>query len=411
MMRHIHFGAGNFGLGFSIAALNPAGMTTMLVNRVSPSRGAPSTGDAGVIDSATRNTLLSLRPEFGIKYLNSSLQDRAENSVAKAKFSEFCMLSDPYISRIARFCETEEPLLITTSIKNSSEIKNIATYLNDIIARRHTKSRMTFLVAFENSIRTSDIVRQLHPTLSRSTYVLPLEASVDRICSSMRATKLDDETSIVTVDVEKHAQLVIERDARAQSLYDVLQHMDGELIVTDHLAAYKAAKLHLLNATHIFLASDAHYYGLAKINHYLNDEDVSASTPSLNERRALALNIMKELQIGVKALARTERPLDNDYHDLTDQIVSDEAIDKIIHRFSDVSDPVDRVISRLKQPTADKIETMSDFLSSFNDKISKPVEAYVRATHYGPARITLGFLRIAELIARRSYIDRPRTKH
>ncbi|MGL9621583.1 hypothetical protein QRQ56_26570 [Bradyrhizobium sp. U531] len=54
---------------------------------------------------------------------------------------------------------------------------------------------------------------------------------------------------------------------------------------------------------------------------------------------------------------------------------------------------------------------MSDFLENFFKKVSKPVEAFVRDTGYGPPRITLSFLRIAALIAQRNYINKPKTRH
>ena len=96
---------------------------------------------------------------------------------------------------------------------------------------------------------------------------------------------------------------------------------------------------------------------------------------------------------------------------MVNELTNNRALEKIMQRFTDVHDPVERVIARLKAPSVEEIETMSDFLGSFYRKVSKPVDAFIKSTGYGPPRITLSFLRIAALIARRDYINKPHTRH
>ncbi|WP_050385839.1 hypothetical protein [Bradyrhizobium pachyrhizi] len=404
-MRHLHFGAGNFGLGFVVPLFVKAGAKTLVVNRASPKTG----GDA---PSMGKNELLLRDQRYFLKYLNLSISQDSPDAVEEIRFDQFSVLDDESGYRdIIDFAIDRELLTITTSIKSLSNAAEVIACINEILIQRMKAKSRTFLVAMENGFSTSDLLEKLDQPVQTSRYCVAVESSVDRICANMTQHQLHTGVAVLGVEVEKYARLVLQQSNATKDLAKFLAPLGDTLVFTDRLAAYTMAKINVLNAGHLFIASDAHFYGIDHVDFFLAEHDVTRDTPPVEARRSFASGILHELVAGTRAAARYEYPNDIGFHELIDELTNDDAVEGIIARFSDVHDPVARVIARLKAPSTEDIETMSDFLGSFYRKVSKPVEAFVKSTGYGPPRITLSFLRIAALIARREYINKAKTRH
>jgi hypothetical protein len=408
-MLHIHFGAGNFGLGFAVWLLSEAGCRSVVLNRAPVRPKKPHFHSADVEQNFAaklkdyenkrlRDAILRREKLFSLQFLDQKEAEPTEVPIERFYYydrpSEFDRL-------LAAISENPENLFITTSVKARAAITDICPLIDQLA--RASRS-LTFVAAFENAFRSVDIEREFRQRYQNTDSVFFPDAVVDRICSRMLFAQSPNGDGIVSVQVESFASLALEELAGADALYAALQPARKWITVTKETQAHRAVKLGMTNAAHIFLAGDAQFYDMPLLKLYLTLEDFqNPEAPSLHERQRHLASLLVELRIGVLAYWG-ERLRSDSAKRTMEMLMSLKRRNRLIQRFTLVDDDVDRVLSRLKAPSAADLHTMSDFLRSMLDKIQPPVEGYLKLKKKGPFHATQSFLRIAHLVSIRKFV-------
>lgn len=409
-MLHIHFGAGNFGLGFAVWLFSNAGYKSIVLNR-QPNR---PKGNSRALRHEAKQAFENRLKEYETKKLRDNILrrdksfslaflDRSDDEMAHVEiegFYHYDQNSDIQSLRSFVASQTDSEIFVTTAVKNRAAIEDVCKVLN-VIGAAAVPGRRIYVAAFENGFRSEDIKREYVRHFDQAGVTF-LDAVVDRICSRMQVSERSKEEAAVLVEVESHASLVLSGLEKDDPLREILKSISA-VTIADHIEPYRAVKLGLINAAHIFLAGDAQYFELPLLNNYLSIQDLEVeNAPSLEDRRNHLRNVLSELSVGILGFYR-DRFSEPEMSLLAELTVSDKRED-VVRRFCSVADEVDRVLSRLKAPTANELHTMSDFLRSMMDKIKPPVEGYLKSQRQGPLHITESFMRIAELIAGRRFV-------
>lgn len=421
-MKHLHFGAGHFGLGFVCLLAYLAGLRSVIVNRRSPPLAPKQPGDE--INAHRRNELLQASNYYAVRYLLAPHMLKLPNikRFDLPEFERFVFLEDIVgdIGFTQRYV-VPESLLITTSLASEEPYPIVARVaLNIAIERKKARiQKPCYIVACENKQNTRNIEDAIrHEIAERDAFpqldelnIVPLEASVDRVCVSIMETE-----STVQIDAEPFARLFLQSSAHDQELRERFSSISSVVFFTEDIEIEKKKKYWILNGAHAFVSINALYFRAAFIDQYLTQDEIDTDLEafghysekylSLSQRRLECRQILDELcdafECFLQQSPRGIAYLAKDFTPDKRQVY----IDEIIERFSNTHDYVGRVLKTFVKPSHDKLESLNIFFERTNPKILEPIKLYMKSKNTAPVAIMQSMLRLFELIAAGDDIDR-----
>ncbi|MGX1360727.1 hypothetical protein QNJ95_37125 [Bradyrhizobium elkanii] len=371
-MRHVHFGAGNFGLGFVGCVSKYMHFEFVLANRGS---GAQST-------LSTQNELIARQQKYEIEYYDGERE--------LIPVSQLLNFSDTaQHGQLIDLILDNETKLVTTSLKGA-HIQIIPTLVEALRARATSGSEKVFILACENAVSSEDLRRDIQKSCNSEIseaingVTEYIQCMVDRVCSEPRI--VDDR---VVVPAERFGCLVLDPSADVSLFKTRLEHASSQnalIKIASNFDVEITKKKWLLNGPHLILAINALYERKFDFCEYVN------------ENKNLLAEIFQEFSIGC-AQSIIERD------DLSfDQMIE---LDKDLQlasetnqqRFLQNPDLVERIASRFLKPTHRSPKRLQDFFSNLSYKVMEPALAFRRRAGQLPHRISLTLYRLVDLVA------------
>jgi hypothetical protein len=393
-MKHFHFGAGHFGLGFGVYTFFKAGLRTIIFNR--PSSRTVAVGE-DTITRHERNQMLARSNSFIVDcdvYSPTSLQLDTE-IVEYESFHEY-RDQDDFASFTTQGMET---WLVTASLGN---VKAYADVLTLIRMRRNFTDAPIYVLPLENAIDKAGIAAAF-PIFTQLNNVFLLDCSVDRMCTSF--TKTNGNRLIVMC--EKYLALCVEQP-KDDGFFARVLGATPYVKISNQIAFEKQKKFMILNGSHALIASLAAYHRFGEIHLFMSEERTksSANLLTLDERRTAAKNILSEMgeayQFWIREnsqeLKNTE--LDAEIRDY---------IEAILKRISTTRDTSKRVLRRLLTPKAQSDGTYSntpmEFYGWLQPRLLPALELYVRHKGILPREVCMTLAKMFEMLGNARFID------
>lgn len=313
-MRHIHFGAGHFGLGFATWLFWKAGVPTTLVNRLSI---AESVAAPDTVSSRRRNELLKQRHSYAVSY-NSPLAETAEilQYVSIKEFLEYNP-NNPDLKLLDKHFLSDEPLCLTFSLGALSNYSVPSLLIRNCLTKRNIAriADPVYLMAFENNIATTDVSTNYFGGLeqrSDASGIVPLNVSVDRICSMMNESR--GRRPILEVACEPYAELVIEDHPLTGPLKSAFKSVEDIVRFSSTIEIEKNRKRWIVNGSHALIALTSAYFGILALQDFFHTAELAASIqrpyrvpPTLAARRAFAKGVISEMTEGFRCATQKSR--------------------------------------------------------------------------------------------------------
>jgi hypothetical protein len=412
-MRHIHFGAGHFGLGFATWLFWKAGVPTTLVNRLSTNDSvtAPDT-----VSSRRRNELLKDRRRYAVSY-NSPTAKTAEilQYVSISEFLEYdpnspnlALLNDHFLS--------DEPLCLTMSLSALDNYKTPSDLILSCLAKRNIAgiTHPVYLMAFENNIATTEVATKFFGGSQQrkdASGIVPLNVSVDRVCSMMNESK--GRRPFLEVACEPYAELVIEEHPLIGSLKSALETVKDFVRFSSNIDIEKNKKRWIVNGSHALIALTAAYFGILGMQDFFHKTDLKASAqrpyrlpPTLATRKAFAKGVITEMTDGFRCA--TQKNSEGRKHLKVEGHKLASYSKRTLDRFIDGDDTTSRIIKHFVAPrlqfdpdhmTVKFVDSYSNFLRWARPRIEEPIRAYMRVRGIAPKHTTEALINMLVMIA------------
>lgn len=406
MLKHIHFGAGAFGLGFVCWLTNLAKFDTTVFNRAERKLGE---GNIERIINANNKYVVQVDEDSG-------QQQTIELANAIALRSD--QSNDQWIS----IAEDPELNLITTSIKNLDGLESYHQILLDIVKFRAEKSitRPIYFFACENGFNSYDVRTWLfkkYPDFKEEiekVFVF-VPCVVDRICS------IDlNSSELLIVQTEEYArifvQAVVDRGENQRDLSVVGKLLDPNVSksITDisksrlfnvfdfvsDIEKFKKMKSLIVNGSHFIIALRAHRHRYIHIDdfvvknsewcrHVLEEMAVIASHDVANDTLdQIFYNRCNEF--AEETLARF-----SGRRDLTSRVLS-----RFVDPYLDV---VDQIFLSETSPQITFIDNTSVFFKSFLMKVLHPAQEFSNSFERVPVKCFDASVDVALLLSEARY--------
>ena len=412
MQTHVHFGAGQFGLGFVCWLSKFCKYQTVLVNRDQSKTDANSQALSG------SERLLSIKQNgfFLVNFNNNGQLYEEKIQIDKALFT-----SDR--AGIAKYIASPDCSLITTSVKYKSAL--LDSYLEIIIEGireriRNKIRKKLYVIACENAFSSSDIASEIRNKIDQNEYelflkhVLFVNAVVDRIC-----TQIPDQ-NYVRIGAESYGKIFLPKQVASGQRTVRMERIEGQVLnpnpggslvdinkkrifnyieFVDDIEKYKKLKIGIVNGGHLLIAINAYSARFTQVAHYVRENN------QFCEGVLMELAALSILDIDNKLIN----------HELSD--AAREMAQHALSRFSYVDDLVNRVIERFVDPfigveeylsgvVRNPIDYQAEFFRNLNYKVLN--SAYEMLTQYGktPKFTFITICRLTKLIENAAYIRR-----
>jgi hypothetical protein len=416
-MHHFQFGAGHFALGFGSWIFSKTNAKRILVARNSTDKRILKPDK---ISPERRNQLLAREKRLIVMYKDvPEPHQSASEQFEIIRLDEFLTYQEsrPDMTLLDRFVSQDDPLIFTFSLGNERAYTVPIRYVARALKLRNEiqTHKPIFLVAFENKISTATLYQLLlrETRKTRIDEVIPLESSVDRVCSEISEIG-ERRRRFCKVLTERHASLVLEDKDNAE-LKELLKG-SSEILFSANIEIEKRKKRWILNGSHALLGICAIYYGFGQFHEYFVSErfarSAHAEVPTLADRQRFAKTLIKELAHGFAAhLAQSEsgRAYLSEHRNQLDKYEIE-----VFERYCSTYDSTDRIMKNYVSPkyeldpatnTYKVVNSMSEFFSWMRPRLDEPVKAYMKSTGTAPPTITLALLFLFELIAGGRFID------
>lgn len=379
-MRHIHFGAGKFGLGFAGWISKHLSLDLVIVNR------AQKGGDA----LSYQNQQISSNKQYEIEY-----GDGRRETIEVLQVLNLQCQAD-VVTLIALIAEPQTKL-ITTSLRNAhSDVGTIM--LKGLMARAASHAKKAYVLAFENRVTSNQLRELLTDGLAFSECLKVDQAAsfidcvVDRICPNLPIV----ENNRIIVTTERFGRLYLGLDGDG-SFFEERLSIQGrtERIIKceSDLSLRRLKKKWLFNGPHLLLAVTAFHE---------NEFDFQAWAVRNGD---LVREMLREFAIGcLSHLAETGLATSAEMLAIIKQELQQE-IALSQNRFEQIGDSTGRIISQFVQPTADNPDKLEKFFSDVHNKINIPALSYWRHEGKMPYQISLSLVYMIDLIAHGRFSD------
>lgn len=361
MKKHVHFGAGAFGLGFTVWIANQNGFKTTIANRASKK-------------SSQRSEHLRTQGHYHIQFF--------QGEDTKIEIDDFFYI-EKNENDIVDQISSPDTSLITTSVSRDG-LNGIADILSRGITERAKKAaaKHLFIIPCENGVTGDDLRQKIIDSANFGTSHSDLDqiatflsCAVDRIC---REPTIDKNGQLV-VKTEKFAELVIEEPNKdIDSLKKLLPENRFGLQYVENLRPYQRRKRWLLNGPHLLIALHAQRDGYSYLHDYLNLSP--RSFPILRGIQAELAEIISLLEPNISFREAT----------------SYNAI--VANRFMAAPDKITRIIHRFTG--AERLEA---FLADYYDKVTAQAMQYVESGQNFPHMLACTLASCQSLIADQRY--------
>ena len=375
IVKHVHFGVGDFGLGFVGWLSKQLGLELHLANR----------GHGADQSLSPQNAKIAIDRLYELRFVD----DASREAIDVAALHNF---SQPE-GRSALIDLVSDPstLLITTSLKSKDALPGIGPIISEGLLNRHARNGgYVTLLACENGFSNDDLraaVIRGHGAANvalMTTVARFIPCVVDRVC---RNTEVG---SSVCVPVERFARLYLPRTVDPQIFVERLTPAAraGKVVVLeDDIKLALKKKLWLFNGPHLLLAMLAIDRGQPSFPQFVRDN------------LDLARNLLLECSIGIlKSVSETKTPT----ADLMRQLDADveELCEVNLRRFSEVPDASELIASRFRRPSGERPDMLFDFFQNLGLKVLDPSFAYCRSEMAQPRHISRALASTFDMLAR-----------
>jgi hypothetical protein len=416
-MRHIHFGAGHFGLGFGSWLFWKAGIHTVLVNRSSRDE---RVDPPDTVSKRRRNELLGRR-----KYAVSDAALFDKNNGAElidyVSISDFLEYNEnDYNSPILNsHFEYDAPLCITFSLSRLDNYRIPLAFVRQGLAARNAKNvnHPVYIMAFENSISAADTMTRLSTPNEPSSLldsVIPLEVCVDRVC-----TMIDENDGILEVETERHARLVIQNAPRTDALKEAFAHIPNIVQFSDYIDIEKNKKRWILNGSHALIAITSQFHGLRELGDFFHEDNLP-EPPNQPSRRAPDLRARIEFSKGVIAemlegfiLCTTKTEAGAEYLVNREDDLGAYA-EEIYQRMSNTYDTTSRIVKKFVAPRLEHdrqsnklsvINTVTDFFNWARPRVEEPIRAYIEQHGSAPKYTVSALINMFVMVSEGDFLE------
>jgi hypothetical protein len=405
-MRHVHFGAGHFGLGFSTWLFCKAKIPTTLVARVTkdPHKSAPD-----AVTPMRRNALLRSYRKYLVSYADDTepIQD-----VEIAEFVEY-EESTPDDALLVTLFQTDEPICVTFSLGGLDRYEAPIAMLRSALREREIKGikRPVFLMAFEDRVATSDMTRLFFDDLEhdgRSSAIVPLNVSVDRFCYMMK----ESAPEVLEIETESYAALVVEEHDQAQLLKDAFSGLSDLVKFSRYVQVEKNKTRWIVNGSRALIALTSDFHGITSLRDFLSSDDLSTHahrpdrTPdSVESRKRLARAIIEEMSEGFRCFTLQ--------WDIGERYITDHGaeldgfVEQTLRRFLSGYDTTSSVIQHFVVPPIDsgvdlpkrRSYTRPSEEEWTRPRIEAPIRAYIRSHGRAPMNVVSALINTLVMVA------------
>ncbi len=440
MERHVHIGAGQFGLGFVCWLTKICGYEIVLVNRGEIQSDVAS---ANLARWSGANRLQSIRANG--KY-EIQFPDKNETDTVLIDHT----VIGQELDQLANYIADERCSLVTTSVKHIWAF--LEHYLEPFVKALEARAkagieRPLFVMACENGFSSNDLKEAIVKEIGSKAWekigprVFFANVVVDRVC-----TEVDRYTSgTVVINAERFGKIFIPRTTRSATRQLNLQEIEGIVFsvdknvvqmnkevarktieFVDNIESIKRLKLNIVNGTHLLIAINAHYSNFALVADYVRENHEFCERLLLEQKRHSLFNPLDQ---------KIDEPCKHYADIMTDELLirflaMDDLVNRILQRFIDpfislehfrrelhesfesilsFENPVD-LVSELRRTLQKKdynlIDWQAEFFRNLNVKVLKGAEGIQQLTGIAPPAIALSLYRLSKLIEKGKYLER-----
>lgn len=413
-MRHIHFGAGHFGLGFVVWLFWKAKIPTILLNRVSKE---VETAPPDSVSKSRRNELLA-RKKYAVSYETTDNGAELFDSVTFENFIEY-EPTDLRLASLNKYFLQNEPLCVTFSFGQVDAYSAPVAQIRSAMQGRLELGikAPVYLMALENRFSTDSIYSHYfaHDDGEFRTLV-PLNVCVDRICSMLN--EYGTQSALLEVATERYASIIIENKAGVDELKNALRNVTDVVQFSDWIEVERNKKRWIVNGSHALIALTSEFYGITSLTDFYSVDGLPAPydrptriPPSKDLRLAFAKGIIDEMTEGFRcATAKTE--FGRQYLDAHGNNLAIFA-NGTHQRFANTFDTTSRVIKNFVAPRIEYnsetqkiklVNTISEFVGWTRPRLEEPVRCYIDKHGSAPKNVVAALLNMLEMIGQGDFL-------